>query len=241
MNRKTKYMIPAFAAVFALMFTFTPFVMAQEDVELTEKKHAKWGNSEKHFKQENHGKRSILVKGFTGTVQIAEEMNGETHDKLKDQITVSLGQAVSVAESNGVTDAMKAGIGIAKDGEDNKYVVWTVTSMDKNAESEIVTKNIFVVDAGDAENFTTVTKSFDHSEMKEKIHGDKTMKFEKFQQKFSEPTGDVEVDAAHAQFLDLMQQLRDAYKNGDTDTAQSIKDQLHELKSSFLNMRNPHF
>jgi len=67
------------------------------------------------------------------------------------------------------------------------------------------------------------------------------MKFEKFQQKFSEPTGDVEVDAAHAQFLDLMQQLRDAYKNGDTDTAQSIKDQLHELKSSFLNMRNPHF
>lgn len=233
-------MIPAFAAVFALMFAFTPFVMAQEDVKLTEEKHAKWGD-EKHFKKENHGKKAILVEGFTGTVQIPEEMNRETHDRLKDQITVSLGQAVSVAESNGVTDAMKASIGIAKDGEGNKYVVWTITSMNKDAESETVTKKIFVVDTGDAENFTTVIKSFDHSEMKEKMHGDKTAKFEKFQQKFSEPTGDAEVDAARVQFLDLMQQLRDAYENGDADTAQSIKDQLHELKSSFLDMRNPHF
>jgi hypothetical protein len=241
MSRKTKYMIPAFAAVFALMFAFTPFVMAQEDVERTEEKHAKWGDGEKHFKKGDHGKKVILVEGFTGTVQVPEEMDRETHDKLKDQITVSLGQAVSVAESNGVTDAMKASIGIAKDGKDNKYVVWTVTSMDKDAESETVTKNIFVVDAGDAENFTTVIKSFDHSEMKERMHGDKTAKFEKFQQKFSEPTGDAKMNVARAQFQDLMQQLRDAYENGDADTAQSIKDQLHKLKSSFLDMRNPPF
>ncbi|WP_179372314.1 hypothetical protein [Nitrosopumilus ureiphilus] len=240
MNGKTKYMIPAFAAVFALMFAFTPFVMAEEDGEYTNEKHAKWGG-EKHFKKGNHGKKAILVEGFTGSIQVPEEMTRETHSELKDQVTVSLSQAVSVAEDNGVTDAMKASIGIVKDAEGNKYVVWTITSIDKDTESETITKNIFVVDAGDAVNFTTITKSFDHSEMKERMHGDKTAKFEKFQQKFSEPTGDAEVDAARAQFLDLMQQLRDAYENGDTETAQSIKDQLHELKSSFLNMRNPHF
>jgi len=238
MDSKTKYMIPAFVAVFALMFAFTPFVMAQEDGEHTEEKHAKWGG-EKYSKQGNHGKKAILVEEFTGTIQIPEEMTKETHDELKDQITVSLGQAVSVAESNRVTDAMKASIGIAKDGEGNKYVVWIIVSIDKDSESETVTKNIFVVDAGDAANFTTVTKSFDHSEMKEGMHGDKTAKFEKFQQKFSESTGDV--DAARAQFLDLMQQLRDAYENGDTETAQSIKDQLHELKQIFLNVNNSGF
>jgi hypothetical protein len=39
----------------------------------------------------------------------------------------------------------------------------------------------------------------------------------------------------------LMQQLRDAYNNGDTDAANSIQDQLKDLKQTvFLNMRSPH-
>lgn len=240
MNSKTKYMIPVFAAVFALMFTFTPFVMAQGDGEHTEEKHAEWGG-EKYSKEENHGKKAILVEGFIGTIQIPEETTEETHGELKDQVTVSLSQAVSVAESNGVTDAMKASIGIAEDNEDNMYVVWTITSVDKDEESETKTKNIFVVDAGDSTNFASITKTFDHSEMNEKMHGDKNAMFEKFQQKFTEPTGDADVDAARAQFLDLLQQLRDAYTNGDTETAKSIHDQLKELKQTvFLNMKSPH-
>ena len=235
MNSKTKYMIPAFAVIFALMFAVAiPTVMAEGG------DYAKWGG-DKHFKKGHHGFMAIPVEGFVGSIQVPEEKNSETHEALKSQITVSLGQAVSVAESNGVTDAMKASIGIAKDDEGNKYVVWTIASMDKDSESNTMTVNIFVVDAGDATNFTQVSKTFDHTKMMEKIHGDKTAKFEKFQQKFSEPTGDAEVDAARAQFLDLMQQLRDAYKNGDIDTAQSIKDQLKELKDSvFLNMRSSH-
>ena len=232
MNSKTKYMIPAFAAVFALMFAVAvPAVMAEGG------DYAKWGGEKSH--QKGHGQKAILVEGFTGKVVVPKEMTPEIHDVLKSQVTVSLGQAVSVAESNGVTDAIKAGIGIAKDGEDNKYVVWTITSMNKDTESETMTASIFVVDAGNADNFTTVTKTFDHSKMKERMHGDKTAKFEKFQQKFSESTGNADVDAARAQFLDLMQQLRDAYNNGDTDAAKSIKDQIKELKQSvFLNMRS---
>ena len=229
MNTKTKYMIPVFAAVFALMFVIaTPYVMAEGA------DHAKWAGE----KDQNRGHHVILVEGFTGTIQIPEEMTKETHDELKNQITVSLGQAVSIAESNGVTDAMKASIGIAENGEGNKYVVWTIASMNKDTESETMTANIFVVDAGDSTNFTTVTKTFDHSEMKGKMYGDK---MEKFQQKFSEPTGNADVDAARANFLDLTQQLRDAIKNGDAETAQSLKKQLEEIRPSFLNMRNSGF
>lgn len=232
MNTKTKYMIPVFAAVFALMFVVaTPYVMAEGA------DHAKWTGE----KDQKRGHHIILVEGFTGTIQIPEEMTKETHGELKNQITVSLGQAVSIAESNGVTDAMKASIGIANNGEGNKYVVWTIASMNKDTESNIMTANIFVVDAGDATNFTTFTKTFDHSEMKGKMYGDKMEKFEKFQQKFSEPTGNADVDAAGANFLDLTQQLRDAIKNGDTETAQSLKKQLEEIRPSFLNMRNSGF
>lgn len=236
MNSRTKYMIPAFAAVFALMFAFAaPAVLAEGG------DYAKWGG-EKHFKKGHHGFMAIPVEGFIGSIQIPEEKNKETFESLKSQVTVSLGKAVSVAESNGVTDAMMASIGMAKDGEGNKYMVWTIASMDKDSESETMTANIFVVDAGDAANFTQVSKTFDHTKMMEMMHGDKTAKFEKFQQKFSEPTGDAEVDAARAQFLDLMQQLRDAYENGDTETAQTIKDQLKELKDTvFLDMRNSEF
>lgn len=229
MNSKTKYMIPAFAAVFALMFVAAlPGAIAEGG------DYAKMGGDKYHKK--GHGHKAILVEGFTGSIVIPAEMTKETHAELKSQVTVSLGQAVSVAESNGVTDAIKAKIGIAKDGEDNKFVVWKIISVDRDEESQTKTKNIFVVDAGDSTNFTSISKTYDHSKMK----SDKTdRKIEKFQQKFSQPTGDADVDAARAQFLDLLQQLRDAYANGDSDTAKSIKEQLKELKDSvFLNMRS---
>ncbi len=198
----------------------------------------KW-NGEKYSKKGHHGHETIIVEGFTGTIPVPEGMmTKEAHDELKGQVTVSLGQAVSVAESNGVTDAMKASIGIAKDGKGNKYVVWTITSINKDEESKTMTVNIFVVDAGDAVNFTTVIKTFDHSEMRE-MNGDK---IEKFQQKLSEPTDDAKVDTPRAQFLDLIQQLKDAYANGDTETAQAIRDQLDELRQTvFLNMRNSQY
>ena len=91
---------------------------------------------------------------------------------------------------------------------------------------------------GDSTKFTSISKTFDHSEMKR----DKMdRKIEKFQQKFSEPTGDADVDVVRAQFLDLLQQLRDAYANRDSETAKSIKEQLKELKQTvFLNMRSAH-
>ena len=232
MNTKTKYMIPAFAAVFALIFALGPTsVMAEGDDN-----YAKWGD-EKHFKKGHH---AILVEGFSGTIVLSEELNRDSHDALKEQVTVSLKDAVSVAEDNGLEDAMKAGIGVVKDEDGNKYLVWKVASMERDSGSESVTANIFVVDAGNASNFATVTKTFDHY-AKDRMHGDMNAKFDKLQERFSEPTGDAEVDAARAQFLDLMQQLREAYSNGDTETAESLKKQLSELKQTFLDVRNGGF
>ncbi|WP_428324613.1 hypothetical protein [Nitrosopumilus sp.] len=232
MNDKIKYMIPVFTAVFALMFVATAPNVIAEGVD-----YAKYSDDKYHKK--GHGHKAILVEGFTGSVVIPKEMTKEIFGDLKEQITVTLGQAVSVAESNGVTDAIKAKVGITKDGEGNKYVVWKIISVDIDVESQIKTKNIFIVDAGDNTNFTSISKTIDHSKMK----GDKIdRKIEKFQHKFSEPTGDSDVDNARSQFLDLLQQLRDAYENGDTEIVQSIKDQLQELKDDmFLNMRNSQF
>ena len=232
MNTKTKYMIPVFAAVFALVFAFaTPYVMADGA------DHAKWGEGKHHMGPMGY---PIQIDGFSGAIKMPTEMTKETHDSLKSQVKVSLSQATSIADANGFTDAMMASIGVVDDGAGNKYLVWIVSSMDKDEESKTMTAKIFVVDAGNAENFATTTKTFDHSMMKERMFGNST-KFEKFQQKFSTPTGNADVDAARAHFLDLMQQLRQAYANGDLDAAQAIKDQLHTLKQTFLDMRSSGF
>ena len=236
MNSKTKYVIPAVVAVvFALMLVVAvPSTMAERGEGGD---HAKWKDGEYHKKGHHNGYKAIPVEGFTGSITIPTEMTKDTHAELKSLVTVSLGKAVSIAESNGVTDAIKASIGIAKEG-DTKYLVWTVFSMNKDPESDVITWNTFVVDAGDSTNFTTVTKTFDHS----KMNSYKTEKFEKLQEKFVVPSGDVDIDAAKAQFADLLQQLRDAYKNQDYETAKSIKEQLEELKQTvFLNMKSPRF
>ena len=47
MNTKTKYMIPAFAAVFALVFVFTPYVMAGAGIGQNKLKLAKSATSKK--------------------------------------------------------------------------------------------------------------------------------------------------------------------------------------------------
>ena len=230
MNTTAKYEILAFAAVSALVFTLLPYVMADEGTP------AMWGNGAKHPMGPNGhmGDRVITVDGFVGTIQIPETVDNTTHDALKSQVTVSLAQAVSTAENNGFADAMRAGIGIVKNSDGNKYLAWTISSITKDATTNTATENIFVVDAGNAEKFASTIKTFDHSKMGEKMSGDNTTRFEQFKQKFSEPTGNADVDTARVQFLDLKQQLHDAINNGDTATAQDIKKQLQELRPSLF-------
>ena len=173
MNNKIKYAIPVFAAVFVLTFAFaTPHIMA-DSVDMNSEEYSTEAGDQRTWKNGYHGHKTILVEEFVGSIPIPEERNNETYQLLREQMTVSLGQAVSVAESEGITDAIKASVGIVKDGEDNRYVVWKIVSMAMDTESETKTMNFFVVDAGNLENFAAVTKTFDHSGMNGKMCGDK--------------------------------------------------------------------
>jgi len=249
MNTKVKYLIPAFAAVFALVFAFAPYVMADGGAPTM------WGNGAKHMEHDGPMRGHIVtVDGFVGKIAIPPTMDKTTHDSLKSQISVTLGQAVSAAEAKGVTNAQMASIGIVQNQDGNKYLAWIISSTERDATTGIITTNIIVVDAGDVTHSDSTTKTFDPSTMKDKmqsstfdhskmwgkINGDNTARFEQFKQKFSQPTGDATVDAARAHFLDLMQQLHDAIQNGDNATAQDIKKQLDDLRPSLhFGMKNP--
>ena len=240
MNTRIKYTVPVVIAVIALVFAFTPSVMAES------KDYAMWEEST------NHPMKSIgshvIIEGFVGTIRIPEEMNKETHNLLKSQIKISLSNAVSIAEANGITDATNANIGIVSDGVDKKYLAWIVSSM--NNDLEIMTMNTFVIDAGDATKFASTSTPLDHSKMGEKMYDDKTVDHSKMgekmyddktvkNEKFFESKRDA--DTTRVKFLDLTQQLREAIKNGDITAAELIKKQLEEIRPSFLNIRNSWF
>ncbi len=82
MNRKTTYLIPAFAAVFALMFAFAPSLALAESGD---DMNGKWTG------QKNHKMYKVVeVEGFVGSIQITENVDRQT---LKDQVSVSLSEA----------------------------------------------------------------------------------------------------------------------------------------------------
>jgi len=242
MNTKTKYMIPAFAAVFALVFAFAPSVMADNGAP------AMWGNGAKHMG--SMGGHAVTVDGFIGKIAIPETVDSTTIDSLKSQVSVTLGQAVSAAELK-ASNAERASLGVVQNQEGNKYLAWIITSTQRDAITGIITATIVVVDAGDATHSDSTTKTFDPSVMKGKMNGDETsdhpkmsgdntVRFEQFKQKFLEPTGDTAVDAARANFVDLKQQLHDAIQKGDTASVQAIKKQLDDLRPSLhLEMKKP--
>ena len=225
MNRKTKYMIPVFAAVFAMVFVFsTPYVMADDANGTWAGKHFKgageqWGG-EHHMGP--RGSHAVTIDGFTGSIVIPQDITKDTRSSLKNQVTVTLSQAANVASSNGF-EGMSASLGAVDDGAGNKYFVWKITNIDKDAETGAVTCNVFVVDAGDATNFAQTTQTFDHP-MKGDGHGPKAQGFHKFADNLDPET--------QAKFQDLMDQLRQAHQNGDTEAVKNLKDQLHQLMQS---------
>jgi len=177
MNRKVKFMIPAFAAVFALMFVFTiPHVMAESG------DYSKWGSADHHKK---------YMKIQLGELSGSEPVTRETiHDK-KDEVI-----ALSVATYN-YPDAKKASIGIAVNDAGEKFLVWKIVTKTKNDDgTKSVT--IHVVDALLGYEITKIEKSFDRSSMDGKWshHG--------MHDKFSELTPE-EREAKFAQYKEMKQ------------------------------------
>ena len=194
----------------------------------------------KHAKKMHNGHIKVMVDGFTGSIPVPDmsevEDKREVYESLKEQVTVKLSEAAIAAEDTGL-DVMKGSIGIAINENDEKYVVWLLAEKNRDQSSQTATATIFVVDAADLTNTAQVTKEFDHS----RSDADATNfanKSERLQQKFSEPTGDPEVDALRAEFVEKIQELRDASSDGNNEQAQQIREDLKSLKAQLIEMRN---
>jgi hypothetical protein len=145
MNKKLVYVMPVVAAVVALMLVAAvPYVVAEQG----QGKMWKMGKFHKHH--------AIQVDGFVGSIPITKDTDKAT---LKDKVTVSLSDA-----AQGL-DVQKAMLGKVKNEKGEKFLAWTMFSMDKDSDKATIT--IHVVDAGNADNKAQITKEFNHSFKKE--------------------------------------------------------------------------
>ena len=203
----------------------------------------------------------VNVEGFTGAIMVpemSEEIDMKAaHDALRAQVTVKLSEAAAAAENSGL-DVMKGSIGMTVNENGDKSVAWILTAMNMDSESEKMSATMFVVDAADIANTAQVTKEFDHSMMmsegKEKGYShDKQQgdyekalsdpeqienKIAKIEKKLSEGgTGNVTTDSLKTQFLDLLKQLQTAISDGNDTQADSLREQLNDLRNQMTDMK----
>ena len=222
MTTKTQYLLPAFVAIFALMFVVaTPYVAADED--------------DRRFAQQNGKKHMpIQVEGFDGSIQITDDSDRQ---EIKSQITVSLSDAAAGL------DVHKAHLGVVVNENDDKFLVWILVNVEKDAESETAIATIYVVDAGDLSNTATITKEIDLSEKtrdgKRTRDGDgMANKIERLEERFSEPTGNEELDDLQTQFLEKIRELKEAHEEGDSDKVQELRKELKDLREQLIELRS---
>ena len=221
MNRKTTYLIPAFVAVFALMFTVaTPLAMAENSEGMHDK-----SVGQKHHKMH----KVIKVDSFVGSIQITEDSDRQA---LRDQVTVSLSEAADRL------DVIGGHIGVAVNENGDKYLVWALKSVERDSESETATATIYVVDAADATNTTSITKEIDHSKKIEKRVDKLSNKIDRFEERLSESSGDADVDAARATFVEKLQELKAALESGDSERVSELRDELKDLRSELGNTKS---
>ncbi len=170
-------MIPAFAAVFALMFTVAaPYVMAEGG------DYSKWDGTTHHKKH-----MKIQIGELSGSEAVTRET---IHDKMDNTI------ALSVASYN-YDNVKKANLGMAVNNAGEKFLVWKLISMNKNDDGT-KSMTIYVVDALKGFEITTIEKSFDYSndDSKWSHHG--------MESKFADLTPE-EREAKYAQFQEMKQ------------------------------------
>jgi len=255
MARKTTHLIPAFAVIFALTLVFaSPNAMAQPDGDGS-LHDADKSRDKKYDDKYHHAPKSILLEGFSGTIQLSAGETKDNHDQLRDQISVTLVQAASVAEENGFSDAMKAELGFVEDENQNKYVAWIITSMSEDEESQTMIMNKFVVDAADPENFATVSKTFEGSGMYdhgdyEDDHGDYhkdgssmlsdpehvEKKIQKLERMLNGGTGDAESNQLLIEAIYHLRMLQTAIADEDEQKIDSLHDQIQKLKEQMISL-----
>ena len=218
MTTKTQYMLPAFVAIFALMFVAaTPYVAAED--------------SEKPLAH-HYGKKHmpIQVEGFEGGIPIAEDSNRQ---ELKSQVTVSLSEA---AEG---LDVYKAHLGAVVNENDDKFLVWILVNFEKDTEFGIVTVTTFIVDTVDSANTTQTTREHDPStDDRKPMFGGLVNNIEKLEEKFSESTGNEGLDELRTHFVEKIRELNEAHEEGDSDKVRELRQEIKDLKDQLQNLRS---
>ncbi len=231
------------------------------------KKHSE--DKMRHDSKKDHHHMTIKVEGFTGAIPIPE-MTEQTdmkavHDDLKSKVTVKFSEAVTLAEDAGL-DVMKGSIGMAVNEDGDKFVVWALAEMNmESSESDAMSTTIFVVDAADDTNTVQTTKGFDHSNMmaedkdKRYSHDQQQQQQGNYEEMLSDPeqienkiakieeklsdgatTGSVSKDDLKSQFLDVLKQLQTAIAEGDNAQADSLREQLNDLRNQMTEMKRHH-
>ena len=92
---------------------------------------------------------AIPIEDKKGTLQITEDTN---KDELKQKV-ISLSEA-----ADGYSDIVKARLGKAVNDSGEYYLVWKLVSVEYDADSDTKIRTIYVVDAGNGQLLTTMTK-----------------------------------------------------------------------------------
>ncbi len=226
MKTARKFVIPAIAAAFALVFAIaTPYVLAESG----------YGMHSYHDGAKHKGHWAIQVEGFQGSIPITEDSDRAT---LKDQAI-----PLSVAAAD-YPNVKKATLGKAINEDGDKFLVWKLVDFSKDSESGTAKMTIYIVDAGDAENTAEITKEFDktsyhdkwvqYKEMKEAFaslseEDQTTLKshFKGMKGQYADLT-DEEKQAKHAEFKQQMEGFMQL----------SLEEKISYLKYMAISLRN---
>ena len=237
MNTKTKYMIPAFAAVFALMFVVaTPYVIAEMDAtgshmgkyNIQEKLDAYCAMSPeeqeevitKHNKSEDkvakmneycsldEEGRAALIESYKAEYQYYDKKkHGDMIEMINAYCAMSPEEQAEVIAKHNKSDEMVSKI--------NEYCL-----LDEEGQKAMIAEH--------KEKFkkhTDVTK-----------HGMTGMSGEYDASKHAGMTGmTVESDASkHAEFVEKIQELKQAYANRDFDKVKELSAELQDLRNQIV-------
>ncbi len=205
----SKYVLSAIFVTFALAFVVaTPFVMAESG----------YGMHSYDGEKSHKGHWAIPVEGFVGSIEITED---DTKETIKDQVTVSLSDAAAK-----YPDVKKAKLGIAVNEDGDKFLVWKLVEFNKDSDSETAMMTINIVDAGDADNTTTVTKEFDKDSHHQKWSHYKGMKGH---------YADMTPEEREAKFAQH-KEMRTAFESLSEEEQSAIKSYFHDMKAQFADL-----
>ena len=172
----------------------------------------------------------ILVEGFEGSIQITEDSN---RGELKDQVTVSLSEAADGLE------VYKASLGAVINENDDKFLVWVLVNVEKDEESGTAIATIYIVDAADSTNTAQITREVNHSPNdRPHILQRLVNNIDKIEERFSEPTGNDELDELRAEMIEKIRELGEAHETGDSDQVQELLQEIKDLRQQIKELRN---